>query len=241
VLLTGAEAAARSNREAQAQTWLNMVRARARGNRTITLAPTWELLATSIAQDALGLPAGTSRLFVRFVDPDDPAYAAGLRSFATECVSPCAAPSGAPPPPPPIRVLNLDIITAIDGVPVATPAQAFTELNSKSPGQNIVLSVLRVSNASGTTTSVPLVVTVAAQALLPPITATGTALVTAIWEERRHELAMEQHRWFDIVRQGRAAQLMAIAGKTFTVGKHELFPIPAREVAAAGLTQNPGY
>lgn len=236
VLLTGAEAAARTNREAQAQTWLNMVRARARGNRTITLAPTWELLATSIAQDQLGLPAGTSRLFVRFVDPDDPAYAAGLRSFATECINPC--PSTAPPP---VRVLNLDIITAINGVPVATPAQAFTELNSKSPGQNVVLSVLRVSNASGTTTSVPLVVTVAAQALLPPITSTGTALRTAIWEERRHELAMEQHRWFDIIRQGRAAQLMAAAGKTFVVGKHELYPIPAREVAAAGLTQNPGY
>jgi hypothetical protein len=34
---------------------------------------------------------------------------------------------------------------------------------------------------------------------------------------------------------------MAIAGKTFVAGKHEMFPIPAREVTAAGLTQNPGY
>jgi hypothetical protein len=236
VLLTGAEAAARTNRPAQAQTWLNMVRARARGNREITLGPAWELMATSVAQGALGLPAGTSRVFARFVDPDDAAYAAGLRSFASECVTPCPSTS-----PPPVRVLNADIITAVSGVPVTTLGQFFTELDSKAPGTPVVLSVLRVTGSGGSSTPTPVAVTVTAQALLPPITATGQDLLTAIWEERRHELAMEQHRWFDIIRQGRAAQLMAIAGKTFVVGKHELYPIPAREVNSAGLTQNPGY
>ncbi|HEU5185315.1 MAG TPA: RagB/SusD family nutrient uptake outer membrane protein [Gemmatimonadaceae bacterium] len=236
VLLTGAEAAARTNRTAQAQTWLNMVRARARGNREITLGPTWEAMAPSVAQDALGLPAGTSRVFVRFVDPDDPAYAAGLRSFSSECVAPCPSTS-----PPPVRVLNADIITSVSGVPVTTLGQFFAELDSKAPGTAVALGVLRVTGAGGTSTATPLVVTVTAQALLPAITSTGQDLLTAIWEERRHELAMEQHRWFDIIRQGRAAQLMAIAGKTFVTGKHELYPIPAREVAAAGLTQNPGY
>jgi hypothetical protein len=236
VLLTGAEAAARTNRPAQAQTWLNMVRARARGNREITLGPAWELMATSVAQGALGLPAGTSRVFARFVDPDDAAYAAGLRSFASECVTPCPSTS-----PPPVRVLNADIITAVSGVPVTTLGQFFTELDSKAPGTPVVLSVLRVTGSGGSSTPTPAAVTVTAQALLPPVTATGQDLLTAIWEERRHELAMEQHRWFDIIRQGRAAQLMAIAGKTFVAGKHELYPIPAREVAAAGLTQNAGY
>jgi hypothetical protein len=239
VLLTGAEAAARTNRTAQAQTWLNMVRARARGNRTVTVGVYAEAMATSIAQDVLGLPAGTSRVFVRFVDPSDPAYAAGLRSFNGECINPCPSTS-----PPPVRVLNADIITAVDGVPVATVAQFHNELNSKTPGSPVVLSVLRVSQSAGpppVTTSTPLVVTVTAQALLPNITSSGQDLLTAIWEERRHELAMEQHRWFDIIRQGRAAQLMAIAGKTFVTGKHELYPIPAREVTAAGLQQNPGY
>jgi hypothetical protein len=236
VLLTGAEAAARTNRAGQAQTWLNMVRARARGNRDITLGPTWEALASSIAQDALGLPAGTSRVFARFVDPDDAAYAAGLRSFSSECVTPC--PSTEPPP---VRVLNADIITAVSGVPVTTLQQFFTEIDSKTPGTPVVLSVLRVTGEGGTSTPTPVTVTVTAQALLPAITATGQDLLTAIWEERRHELAMEQHRWFDIVRQGRAVQLMAIAGKTFVAGKHELYPIPAREVNSAGLTQNPGY
>lgn len=236
VLLTGAEAARRTNRDAQAQTWLNMVRARARGNRDITLGPTWEALATSIAQDALGLPAGTSRVFARFVDPDDAAYAAGLRSFSSECVTPCPSTS-----PPPVRVLNADIITAVNGVPVATLGQFFAELDSKTPGTPIALAVLRVTGSGGTFTGTPMVVNVTAQALLPDVTSTGQDLLTAIWEERRHELAMEQHRWFDIIRQGRAVQLMAIAGKTFVAGKHELYPIPAREVAAAGLTQNPGY
>jgi len=236
VLLTGAEAAARTSRAAQAQTWLNMVRARARGNRDITLGPTWEALASSIAQDALGLPAGTSRVFARFVDPDDAAYAAGLRSFSSECVTPC--PSTEPPP---VRVLNADIITAVDGIPVTTQQQFFTEIDSKAPGATVTLAVLRVAGSGGTSTATPVVVTVTARALLPAIAATGQDLLTAIWEERRHELAMEQHRWFDIVRQGRAVQLMALAGKTFVAGKHERYPIPAREVNSAGLTQNPGY
>jgi hypothetical protein len=239
VLLTGAEAAARTNREAQAQTWLNMVRARARGNREITLGPSWEQMGTRIAQGALGLPAGTSRVFARFVDPDDPAHAAGLRSFSTECVGSC--PPSQAPEPPPVRVLNADIITAVDGVPVTTLSQFFAELDSKAPGATVTLAVLRVTGEDGSSTATPMVVTVTAQALLPAVAATGQDLLNAIWEERRHELAMEQHRWFDIIRQGRAAQLMAIAGKTFVPGKHEMFPIPAREVTAAGLTQNPGY
>jgi hypothetical protein len=54
---------------------------------------------------------------------------------------------------------------------------------------------------------------------------------------------MEQHRWFDLIRQGpeRARQFLALHGKTFQVGKHELYPIPANEVTIAGLQQNPGY
>ncbi|MEA1784522.1 RagB/SusD family nutrient uptake outer membrane protein [Arenibacter sp. GZD96] len=74
---------------------------------------------------------------------------------------------------------------------------------------------------------------------LPAITATGTALTTAIYNERRVELVGEGHRFFDLVRTGRAAQ--AIDG--FQEGKHELFPIPAIEIELAGnrWSQNPGY
>jgi hypothetical protein len=85
---------------------------------------------------------------------------------------------------------------------------------------------------------------VRARAGLSASSASGIALQTAIWNERRVELAMEHDRFWDLVRQGRAAQVMIASGKTaFVAGKNELLPIPANEIAATGgkLTQNPGY
>ena len=65
----------------------------------------------------------------------------------------------------------------------------------------------------------------------------------SIWKERRLEMAMEHDRWFDIVRTGQGPAAMAADGKTFIVGKHELFPIPQDQITASGgrLTQNIGY
>ena len=65
-----------------------------------------------------------------------------------------------------------------------------------------------------------------------------------IYKERRVELAMEQHRWFDLVRWGRAAQVMQAVGKTnFVTGKHELLPIPQTEIdlTSGRIVQNPMY
>jgi hypothetical protein len=70
------------------------------------------------------------------------------------------------------------------------------------------------------------------------VTSTGSALYTAILNERRLELAMEGERFFDLVRTGQAASVL---GPNFKAGKHELFPIPDQEVKVSGLTQNPGY
>lgn len=82
------------------------------------------------------------------------------------------------------------------------------------------------------------------------------SLRDAIRHERRVELAMEGHRWFDITRWGIAASLMdkttgAYAAReseearaemaTFIAGKHELFPIPAEEIVLNPMEQNPGY
>ena len=71
------------------------------------------------------------------------------------------------------------------------------------------------------------------------ITATGTALYDFILKERRMELVGEGHRFFDLVRTGKAAS--EIPG--FVAGKHELFPIPIEEIqfAAGNWAQNPKY
>lgn len=81
---------------------------------------------------------------------------------------------------------------------------------------------------------------VRARAGLPAAT---VADQNAIWKERRVELALEHDRFFDIVRQGRAAQVMQAAGKSFTANKNELLPVPGTQIALSGgkLTQNPGY
>jgi len=79
---------------------------------------------------------------------------------------------------------------------------------------------------------------------LPNTTAVSQSDIrTAIWNERRVELALEHDRFFDLVRTGRAAQAMTAAGKNFAAGKNELLPIPSVQIALSGgkLTQNPGY
>ncbi|HEY4338206.1 MAG TPA: RagB/SusD family nutrient uptake outer membrane protein [Puia sp.] len=78
-------------------------------------------------------------------------------------------------------------------------------------------------------------------AVLPMVIATGQAdLRNAIWHERHAELAMEQDRWWDVVRQGRGAQVFGPQG--FVAGKNEVWPIPSNEIALdANLQQNPGY
>ena len=64
-----------------------------------------------------------------------------------------------------------------------------------------------------------------------------------IWKERRVELAMEQDRFFDLVRQGRAGTVLRAQGKAFVDGKHEVYPIPQaqRDLSGGKLTQNNGY
>lgn len=66
---------------------------------------------------------------------------------------------------------------------------------------------------------------------------------TDVWNERRWELAFEHDRYFDLVRQGRAATVLQSLGIPFKVGKHELFPIPQVQINLSDgiLKQNPGW
>jgi hypothetical protein len=71
------------------------------------------------------------------------------------------------------------------------------------------------------------------------ISASGAALTDFIWAERRVELLGEGHRFFDLVRTGKAVG--KIPG--FTANKNELFPLPIEEIqfANGNWQQNPGY
>ena len=105
---------------------------------------------------------------------------------------------------------------------------------------DVLLLAAEAHNASGNDTQAQDYLNrVRSRAGLSDIADTGAALEEAIFQERRLELAGEGHRFFDLVRTGRAAG--AIPG--FTEGKHEVFPIPLLEIELAGNVwqQNPGY
>ncbi|HTN05339.1 RagB/SusD family nutrient uptake outer membrane protein [Agriterribacter sp.] len=76
----------------------------------------------------------------------------------------------------------------------------------------------------------------------------------AVYQEERVELAFENQRWFDLLRTGRAIEVMLAHGaeekvrlarvgsESYNVQEYMLvFPIPASEVRLNGFEQNPNY
>ncbi len=79
----------------------------------------------------------------------------------------------------------------------------------------------------------------AGQNILPYVSATGDALLQAIYHERRVELALESQRFWDLLRTKRYSKLDA----NFKVEVNTVFPIPQGDISKSNgmLTQNPGY
>ena len=66
--------------------------------------------------------------------------------------------------------------------------------------------------------------------LLPDVVATSQdAARTAIRHERRVELGLEFHRFFDLMRYGKQAAEAALTGTNFTYDNDRYFPIPLNE------------
>ena len=108
-------------------------------------------------------------------------------------------------------------------------AEALNETDK--PGQALVyLNTVRLRARQGNST------------ILPDIKTTEkNALRDLILKERRNELAMEGHRFWDLVRTGKAADVLGPLG--FVAGKNELLPIPQSEIdiSQGSLTQNPNW
>jgi hypothetical protein len=77
---------------------------------------------------------------------------------------------------------------------------------------------------------------VRARVNLPSVPAT----LENIYDELRAELCMEEDRFFDLVRTGRAVEFMGPCG--FKAGKNEVFPVPyAQRQLNPNLDPTPGY
>lgn len=79
---------------------------------------------------------------------------------------------------------------------------------------------------------------------------TAAVILRAIEEERRREFAFEGHRWFDLVRTGRALAMLSAVGRTNSPGSpaslkdsfRQIMPIPTQERNAnPNVQQNDGY
>jgi len=125
---------------------------------------------------------------------------------------------------------NIRIIRYSDILLLA--AEAFNEIGN--PGKALQYLNMVRARARGTNNFI-----------LPDVTTTvQSELRERIYAERRVELAMEQHRWFDLARWGRIVDEMApLYPSTFKADRHTLLPIPQAEIDLSGgiIMQNTGY
>ena len=128
--------------------------------------------------------------------------------------------------------------------------QAFENNNILFRMADVKLLLAEAYNRSGNDNNAKIELNkVRARVNLPEVTSSGEELYAAIKLERRLELALEGERYYDLVRWGDAASVLAPIGYNETSGPgvntKGLFPIPQGEInrnsGANNLTQNPGY
>jgi hypothetical protein len=238
VLLIAAESAAQLDQEDLARTYVNRVRETRREGRTLTIGVQPERMPTQIAE-VLGVSDSGPHIMVR--DAAGPAADAGLERFDAGRFDEAS--------PVPALVNQVDVVEAINGTEITSLADYRQAVDRADAGSSVTVDVVRLSQTTAgdsvSTQSQTLTFNVSTERLLPDIASSGTELIDDIWAERRHELAMEQHRWFDILRQnrvrpGRAERLMEDVGKDWDPA-YTRYPIPQTEVDRAGLEQNPNY
>ncbi len=105
---------------------------------------------------------------------------------------------------------------------------------------DVLLMAAEAHNKNGNdATALQYVNRVRARANLGNLSSSGNQLLQDIKTERRMELGMEGHRYYDLIRWGDAPAVLGTRG--FVEGKHEVFPIPATEIGLTSLTQNANY
>lgn len=99
-------------------------------------------------------------------------------------------------------------------------------------------AAFKTGNEAGAKTSLNIV---RQRVKVPDVTATGEQLLEAIYHERRVELGLEGHRFFDLVRTGLAAAKLGPLG--YKDGINQVFPIPNSQIVLSNgvLKQNSGY
>lgn len=233
VLLVAAEAAQRLGQEETARQYVNRVREVRREGRSATIGLQPERMPPQIAT-VLGVSDSGPHIMARYAA--GAAREAGIASFDAGRLD------GATPVP--AIVNQVDVIESINGTEITSLDEYRSALDNVGARNPATIDVLRLSQTasggSASTSTETLTLTVPVSRLLPNVTSSGQQLLRDIWEERRHELAMEQHRWFDIIRQGRAEEVMESVGKDWQ-DRYEYYPIPQTEVDRSGIAQNPAY